>query len=141
MTHADDWACAQARQLGRTSTGPLVPVSGPDPRVKAIVIAAPAIALAFKPAGLSAVTVPVQLWVGSEDEIINDGATIRTLLPRQPDFHLVANGGHFAYLAPCNEILERAAPEICKDPKGFSRAAFLRGFDKSLIAFYRKALG
>jgi hypothetical protein len=53
----------------------------------------------------------------------------------------VAIAGGFAYLAPCNEILQSAAAEICVDPKGFDRGAFLRTFQRQVIAFYRKALG
>ncbi len=102
--------------------------------------AAPALATAFQPAGLAAVKVPVQLWVGAQDEIVRDGPSFRSLLPKPADYHLVAHGGHFAYLSPCSEILERAAPEICTDPKGFNRAVFLREFHRSMIAFYRQQL-
>lgn len=139
-TATDDWGCQQARQRGLVSADPGMPVSGVDTRVRAIVVAAPALAIAFQPGGLAAVKVPVQLWVGERDEIVRDAALDRTLLPVPPDYHLVANGGHFAYLAPCSEILQRAAPAICADPKGFDRAAFLRGFHRSVIAFFQQQL-
>ena len=66
-THADDWGCQQARQRG-SPTGDAAPrrFPGRDSRIKAIVMAAPALAVAFQPAGLAAVHVPVQLWVGSQ---------------------------------------------------------------------------
>jgi predicted dienelactone hydrolase len=139
-TETDDWGCQQARQRGRVSAETVAPVSGADARVKAIVVAAPALAIAFQPAGLAAVTVPVQLWVGEKDAIVRDAPLVRTLLPVAPDFHLVENGGHFAYLSPCSEMLARAAPEICQNPEGFDRAAFLSGFQRSVIAFYRDRL-
>jgi predicted dienelactone hydrolase len=140
QTNTDDWGCQQARQRGTISATPLAPVSAPDARIKAVVVAAPAVNIAFQPVGLAGVKAPVQLWVGAEDDYVHDAASIRTLLPVPPDFHLVAHGGHFAYLAPCSEILERAAPEICRDPKGFDRAAFLRDFHRSVIAFYQANL-
>ena len=139
-TETDDWGCKQARQRGRVSAGPVAPVSGADVRVKAIVIGAPALAIAFQPAGLAAVRIPVQLWVGEKDEIVRDGSLIRTLLPVAPDYHFIGNGGHFAFLSPCSEMLERAAPEICRNPTGFDRAAFLGGFQRSMIAFFREHL-
>ena len=37
-------------------------------------------------------------------------------------------------------IVRRAAPEICSDPAGFHRIAFLRGFQQSVIAFYQQWL-
>jgi hypothetical protein len=49
--------------------------------------------------------------------IVRDGSRVQTLLPAPPDHHFVANGGHFAYLSPCNDMLERAAPNLRK-PRG-----------------------
>jgi predicted dienelactone hydrolase len=137
----DDWGCQHARQRGSvTAQTAAQPISALDKRVKAVAVAVPAITPAFQPKGLQAITVPVQLWVGARDDIVRDASLIRTLLPTPPDYHLVPDGGHFAYLTPCNEILIRSAPMICSDPEGFDRAAFLRGFHQSLIAFYRETL-
>jgi predicted dienelactone hydrolase len=137
----DDWGCRHAAQRGPIAAETVsTPVSGLDSRIKAVVVAAPAVSVSFQPRGLAAIKVPVQLWVGAEDEVVRDAALVRTLLPVPPDYHLVPHGGHFAYLTPCNEILEKAAPEICVDPKGFDRAAFLQGFHRSVIAFFRKHL-
>jgi predicted dienelactone hydrolase len=138
----DDWGCQRARQRGtiRTGTQAAAPISSLDPRIKAAVLAAPAIPVVFQPRGLAAVRVPVQLWVGAEDDIVRNGSLIRTLLPSPPDYHLIPHGGHFAYLTPCNEILAKSAPEICADPKDFDRTSFLRGFHRSIIAFYRTRL-
>jgi predicted dienelactone hydrolase len=142
QTAREDWGCQHARQRGTLSAAsPSAPVTGgADARVKAIVLAAPAIALTFQPAGLAAVKVPVQLWVGARDDVVTDASLVRTLLPTPPDYHLVPNGGHFAYLTPCNEMLAHSAPDICTDPPGFDRAAFLSGFQQSMIAFYRDQL-
>jgi predicted dienelactone hydrolase len=134
----DDWGCRHVKQRAPVAPETVsAPISVPDPRVKAIVLAAPAIAVAFQPKGLAAVKVPVQLWVGAEDEIVHDAPLVRTLLPTPPDYHLVPHGGHFAYLTPCNELLSRSAPEICFDPNDFNRLKFLHEFHRSVIAFYR----
>jgi predicted dienelactone hydrolase len=140
-TATDDWGCRQARQSGTVPAETVSPpVTGADARVKAIVVAAPALAIAFQPAGLAAVKVPVQLWVGARDDIVTDAQLDRGLLPAPPDYHLVQNGGHFAYLSPCSELLERSAPVICENPSGFNRAGFLRSFQQSVIAFFRVSL-
>ena len=142
QANPDDWGCRNAHTHPATApeTGDPI-IRAPDPRIKAIVIAAPAITHIFKPDGLAGVRVPVQLWVSARDDIVTDAATARSLLPQQPDYHLVPNAGHFAYLAPCGEMLQKSAPEICADPKGFDRAKFLRTFQASVIAFYRTHLG
>ncbi len=138
----DDWGCRNARDhatAAATTDDPVIKAH--DPRIKAIVVAAPAITHIFKPDGLSGVQVPVQLWVGTRDEIVVDAAGVRSLLPRKPDYHLVPNAGHFAYLSRCSDILQKSAPEICADPNGFDRAKFLRMFQVSVIAFYKAHLG
>jgi predicted dienelactone hydrolase len=137
----DDWGCRHAAQRQPLTPETVsAPISGLDPRIKAVVVAAPALAVAFQPDGLAAVKVPVQLWVGAEDDIVRDASLVRTLLPSPPDYHLIPLGGHFAYLTPCTELLAESAPQVCADPKGFDRAAFLREFHQSVIAFYRQHL-
>jgi predicted dienelactone hydrolase len=139
--HPGDWGCSRARAAGVTAATDSAPrIAGWDPRVRALVLAAPAIAVMFEPRGLSAVTIPVQLWIAERDTVVPDAPLVRSLLPRRPEYHLVRNGGHFAFLAPCNEILQSAAPEICADPKGFNRAAFLQTFQRDVIAFFGRAL-
>jgi predicted dienelactone hydrolase len=141
QTVPDDWGCQHARQRGTLSeAGVSGPIRAADDRVKAIVIAAPAIAITFQPDGLGSVKVPVQLWVGERDDIVTDASLVRTLLPTPPDYHLVANGGHFAYLTPCNDLLAHSAPEICANPPGFDRVAFLSEFQRAVIAFYTASL-
>ncbi len=136
-----DWGCAKARQRPSVPDPAVAtPVVAPEPRIRAIVIAAPALAIAFAPDGLARVNVPVQLWAGAKDAIVPDAPLVRTLLPKQPDYHLVPNAGHFAFIAPCSDMLLKAAPEICEDPKGFDRKRFLAGFQRSAIAFFRARL-
>jgi hypothetical protein len=67
-------------------------------------------------------------------------ARIFVPLPTPPDYRLVPQCGHFAYLTPCNEILSRNAAEICFDLEGSDRAALLRRFHRSVISFYRQRL-
>jgi len=141
QTRPEDWGCRQRKQRGSVPAETIAaPIAGPDPRIKAVVLAAPALAVAFQPNGLSAIKVPVQLWVSTGDDVVTDASLVRSLLPTPPDDHRVANGGHFAYLTPCSEILAKSAPEICVDPKDFDRTAFLQGFHQSLIAFYQEHL-
>jgi predicted dienelactone hydrolase len=140
QTNPQDWGCQQARQHPRVSEDVTVPATGVDTRIKAIVVAAPALAITFQPAGLAAVKVPVQLWVGGQDTIVPNASSVRSLLPRAPDYHQVAHAGHFAYLSPCSDLLKRTGSEICTDPAGFDRVAFLRGFHHAVIAFFRQRL-
>jgi predicted dienelactone hydrolase len=111
--------------------------------LRALVIAAPALGYTFAPAGLAAVTVPVQLWQAADDVILPPrlyAEPVRAALPRPPEVHGVEGAGHFDFLAPCSEALARAAPAICVSAPGFDRAAFSRRFDAEVVGFLTRML-
>lgn len=114
-----------------------------DPRIKAVVVAAPAFGFAFDKQGLAAVRAPVQLWGAAEDRHqpppwFED--EVRRGLPRAPEFHRVAGAGHYDFLPPCSDALARINPEICRDPPGFDRAAFHARFNAAVVEFFLKTL-
>jgi len=114
-----------------------------DARVKATVVAAPAVGFTFAAGGLSNVKVPVQLWCGEEDQESPNpwnSDVVRSGLPTPPDTHSVANASHFAFLAPCSEALAKTVPRICKDPPDFDRSAFHREFNRLVVNFFSAKL-
>jgi predicted dienelactone hydrolase len=142
LKHPDEWACRKRREYPQTpSDEPMTLVH--DPRIKAAVIAAPAVGYAFTVEGLAAVTAPIQLWQGDRDEILpqpRHGQIVYDNLPIKPEYHVVPNAGHFAFLALCPPELEKAVPFICHDPEGFDRAAFHQQFNSSVVAFFKTNL-
>jgi predicted dienelactone hydrolase len=114
-----------------------------DPRIKAAVIAAPALGFTFGPEGLKGVTIPVQLWRDEKDHILPNpdyAEAVRMNLPTPPEFHLVVGADHDDFLAPCSDVLRKAAPEICVSPPGFDRIAFHETFDREVVRFFEKIL-
>jgi predicted dienelactone hydrolase len=114
-----------------------------DPRIRAIVVAAPAFGFTFASAGLAAVHMPVQLWGSREDHHqprpwYEDA--VSAALPEPPEFHEVANAGHYAFLPPCSPHLASHAPQICDDAPGFDRLAFHRAFNSQVVAFFERTL-
>ncbi|SDR54356.1 Predicted dienelactone hydrolase [Burkholderia orbicola] len=113
-----------------------------DPRIKAYVLADP---LDEFPTAdtLKNVRAPIQLWAS---EAGGDGVTpdtapaLAALLPQRPEFHVVPNSAHFAFLAPCPEQLTHDAPDICTDAKGFDRTAFHASLDAKALAFFNANL-
>lgn len=145
--HPGDWGCRQQQAVsGKAPPGdpnPEPPDWRHDPRIKAAVIAAPALGPAFSKVGLETVTAPVQLWRAEDDKINPDkwyADIVRDSLPTSPDDHPVPLAGHFDFLAPCSEALAKAAPEICESQPGFDRAAFHRDMNKAVVAFFAKTL-
>ncbi|WP_175772242.1 alpha/beta hydrolase family protein [Paraburkholderia phenazinium] len=119
-----------------------------DRRIKAAVIADPGLGAEFTANGLKDVTVPVQLWAsafGGDGVSPEDAATVSRNLPTKPDYRVVPNSGHFAFMAPCDAEFTRTVtnfgePEICTDANGFDRVAFHRYFDADVLAFFRSHL-
>ena len=143
--HPDDWGCQQIKQL---PSAPKPEDGQPsdwhhDARIKAAVIAAPAIGPTFTKVGLETITAPVQLWRADDDKITPNkwfGDIVRDELPQPPEDHLVANAGHFDFLAPCSDALAKIAPEICASAPGFDRAAFHQDINKAIVAFFKAQL-
>ncbi|HEV2675448.1 MAG TPA: hypothetical protein VGV37_12970 [Aliidongia sp.] len=117
-----------------------------DPRIKAAVIADPGYGPMFTPESLRDVSVPIQLWASqfsAEDRV---GVTTEYVvsvgrnLPVKPDYHLVVDAGHFAFLTPCPAELIASLPKLCADRPGFDRVAFHRDFDAAVLAFFRERL-
>ena len=115
-----------------------------DSRLRAAVVAAPAIGFTFGRAGLAGVHVPVQLWRAERDHILPSpdyAESVRDALPRPPEYHVVKGADHFDFLAPCSDALARVAPEICVQRPGFDRVAFHRVFNAQVVAFFERVLG
>jgi len=114
-----------------------------DPRIRAVVAAAPALGFAFDRAGLAGVRVPVQLWKAGDDHILPApfyADAVRGALPGTPEFHVEPRAGHFDFLAPCTPVLAQAAPEICTSAPGFDRVAFHARFNAEIVRFFREHL-
>ncbi|MGF6601470.1 putative dienelactone hydrolase [Paraburkholderia sp. GAS448] len=144
--HPEHDLCAALKHAGvDPHFGPDVPAGAwvHDPRIKAVVIAAPAFGFAFGRAGLSSVRAPIQLWRAADDRHqphpYYDEA-VRADLPRPPEYHVVANAGHYDFLPPCDARLSRKTPEICTSLPGFDRAAFHEQFNADVVQFFQAVL-
>ena len=141
-THAADFACAVAAQAPPSLSAP-APATLRDARIKAAVIAAPALGFTFDPAGLRTLRLPVQLWRAENDVLLPHpwyAEAVRNALPVAPEYHVVVGAGHFDFLPPCSDRLARIAAPICTGQAGFDRAAFHREFNAAVVAFFGKAL-
>jgi predicted dienelactone hydrolase len=133
-----DGMCAEIRKGEIPTRRPAA-----DPRFKAAVLADLEFGRAFTPQGLKDVKVPIQLWAsarGGDGVLPEDGATIDRSLPAKPEYHVVPNSAHFAFIVPCSAEAMKALPEICVDAGAFDRVAFHKEFNAAVLAFLRKHL-
>lgn len=115
-----------------------------DPRIKAAVIAAPALGYSFGREGLAQVTVPIQLWRAEDDSFLPNpwyAQAVNDALPRPPEYHVVPNADHLDFMAPCSPALAKAASDICQERPRFDRAGFHRTFVAEVVRFFRAKLG
>ena len=114
-----------------------------DARLKALVVAAPALGFTFTPDGLSHVTQPIQLWQAGTDQILPAPfyvEPVRDALPTPPEYRRVEGAGHFDFLPPCSPELAAAAPMICAPTPGFDRAAFHETLNREVVRFFKEKL-
>jgi predicted dienelactone hydrolase len=113
-----------------------------DPRIKAVVLAAPALGYLFEGGGAGRVRASTQIWAAERDETAprqwNAEALRREI--KAAEYREVAGAGHGAFIAPCDAALAQRSPGVCKDPGGFDRAAFHREFNREVTAFFRRTL-
>ncbi|HUR89280.1 MAG TPA: dienelactone hydrolase [Ramlibacter sp.] len=140
-----DFACQLIAKTGSSAAMPLASAAAraDDARIKAAVVAAPALGFAFSPEGLKNVKVPVQLWGAENDTLLPQARyaeAVRLALPQAPDYHAVANAGHYDFLVPCSNALATIAPAICTSAAGFDRGAFHATFNAAVASFFSRTL-
>ena len=123
----------------------LLQAPGPsaDPRVRAILVMAPALGFLFDAASLKDVQVPVRLYRAEYDRILHhpyDGETYRRMLPVTPEAIVVAGAGHYVFLAPPPAILATTLPDVFTDEGSFDRHAFHERLNAEVEVFFKAAL-
>lgn len=141
--HPDDFACQLMAKTGQAGIAPADSSLAQDQRIRAAVVAAPALGFTFSPDGLKNVRIPVQLWRAEDDVVLPHprfAEAVRRALREAPDYHVVPKAGHFDFLAPCSVALANIAPVICKSDPGFDRVAFHQTINTSVVDFFGKNL-
>ena len=121
----------------------LIPVI-PDPRVRAVVLLAPATPWFAWPGALQDVHVPIQMWTAEKDEatppwhgeVVREGVRDSTLV----EHHVVANAGHYSFLSPFPQAMTSPSFPPSQDPPGFDRQRFHGDLECEVEAFLRRAL-
>ncbi len=143
--HPQEYTCTliAGRPVGTPSAPGPMSAALHDIRIKAAVVAAPALGFSFAPEGLADVKAPVQLWRADDDQVLPApwyADAVRRALPIAPDFQTAPGAGHFDFLAPCSDALAAMVKVICTSAPGFDRADFHRRLNGSIVAFFQRTL-
>jgi predicted dienelactone hydrolase len=112
-----------------------------DARIRAAVVAAPALGYTFGKSGLAGVHIPIQLWRAADDHILPQPSYAQAVnddLASKPEYHVVAGADHMDFLSPCAPDLAQYAPIVCDSATGFDRAAFHANFNRDVVAFLKE---
>ena len=139
-----DWSCRLAAKIDIMRTPSPQPSAWVrDKRIKAAVLAVPAMGYIFGRPGLLQVHVPVQLWEAGGDHVLApawNSEPIASDLPASPDVRFVPDADHDDFTAPCSRQAGQNLPAACPDAPGFDRAAFHRTFYPAVVSFFRRSL-
>jgi predicted dienelactone hydrolase len=144
--HPEERLCESP--FGRAALGAapgLAPIEAPDARVRAVLLAAPALGFLFAPDGFAQVApgTVTRIWRAGADTVLREphhAEAIAPLLPGRPVPTVVPQAGHWVFMPPCDAERRVALPYLCADPPGLDRATFLRDFAADAVAFFRAAL-
>lgn len=126
-----------------TANGEAVEVSvEPDPRIKALVLLAPATVWFSGEDALRRVTVPVLMLSAEHDELTpaKHGRVVADRLPQKEKLlqRVVRNAGHYSFLGPFPEALTKPSFPPSQDPPGFDRVRFLAELNLEVTEFLKR---
>jgi predicted dienelactone hydrolase len=121
---------------------------GGDKRIKAAVIAAPGLGIAYDKKALSGVNVKLQIWSALLDKRVPHKSNVQPIAEALGDLseiHRVKLAGHFAFmLQSCTSKLKKYQPTtwafLCVDENGFDRQAFHTEMNSKIVRFFKQQL-
>ncbi|MCU7548209.1 dienelactone hydrolase family protein [Chitinophagaceae bacterium LB-8] len=136
-------ALALAGGIPWTQTGQKVEAPH-DPRVKALVLMAPAAGWFIPKDSLAEVTVPILLFAAERDpytpkwnaDVIINGVSDKS----QVTFRLIEGAGHFSFLSPFPPAMKHPGFLPSTDPEGFDREQFHIKLPQEILKFLNEQL-
>ncbi len=136
----------QYNQLVASTDFELAARSYRDPRLKAIFLLAPSLGWAFDAENLAQIEVPMEIVLGTRDEMLVPSGNGEYYARYVPDCQLrvIEGAGHYIFLDLARPEALRADPalaEIAVDPPGVDRLAVHQEVAGWMIEFFNRNLG
>lgn len=113
-----------------------------DRRIKAAFVIAPVVGMAMRHDSLGAITVPVQIVVGSDDDQAIPHFNAESIAKAIPNVKLdiLPKVTHYSFLPVCNDRGKNYVKELCVDPSGVDREGLHKYVAIRAIEFFGQAL-
>ncbi|SFQ25043.1 alpha/beta fold hydrolase [Variovorax sp. 770b2] len=149
-THCEDERAADPIFCGVNRSAPSAATSPPavsvlpslrDPRVRAIVLLAPASVL-FTASSLAEVRVPTLIYEAEQDRFLVPRFHAEWVAQNMPaaQLHRIPDAWHFAFMDTPSSAIPTDDGDIRSDPPGFDRKALLARLGREIPTFFDKAL-
>ncbi|ARN73783.1 alpha/beta hydrolase family protein [Oceanicoccus sagamiensis] len=112
-----------------------------DTRIQAALLLAPGYGPLFDKQALSNVNVPIKIYSAEQDQDLPEPfhtGSYKNNLPIPPEHEVIANAGHFVFLAPCPDGLKKKIPKFCVDPDGVDREVVHGKINAGIVDFFIK---
>jgi predicted dienelactone hydrolase len=114
-----------------------------DSRVKAAVVAAPALGFTFKRQRTAGSEDPDSTVASRERSCLalpDYADAVREALVPPLTYNIVKNADHYDFMALRPKSLMKSLPEICRERAGFDGIAFHETFNDSVVQFFKAKL-
>ncbi len=114
-----------------------------DPRIKAAVLMAPVGVLFNDGRSLLDVIIPLLIYRAEKDDILcypYHATFFLEKLPVEPEYIVVNNAGHYAFITPIPDHMKNKAGKVAIDPDGFDRVLFHIKMNQEIAFFLAKSL-
>ncbi len=113
-----------------------------DPRVKALVLLAPATVWFRYARSLNKVNASILMLTAEKDELTDDfhSQVVLNGVPKniQTQHRIIENAGHFSFIDPFPQEMTRVTFPPSQDPPGFNRRDFLQRLNAEVLEFLQK---
>jgi predicted dienelactone hydrolase len=111
-----------------------------DPRIKALILMAPAAAYYLPENSLDQVNIPILLFIAEKDQYTPKKWTADVILNGVPDkskvtLKTIKNAGHFSFISPFPPTMKSPNFLPSTDPEGFDREAFHQELPLEILDF------
>jgi predicted dienelactone hydrolase len=108
-------------------------------KISGAVLLAPAYGPLFSKTSFANISIPMRLISAGKDQELDNrfnAQHLKNLLSERATHSVIADAGHFIFMAPCSDHLKQTVPVICEDLTSVDRVKTHRWLNKDIALFF-----